>query len=264
MIKYLYSFLFIAFLASCSATRKAQKPIVADNTKEENPVAEMETMSTVLSKLNHIEYTTFSGKTDVDFTDAKGKKNSLDAKILIDKNNLIWISTTGPLGIEVARAMITKDSVKILNKLQREYITASIGYLQDQLGLPLDLATLQDLLVGNPVFLDKFSSSYTKKDNNLLISSQTRFFKNLITVLMPGYLMSHSLLTDVDASRNRTAALSYDGYKTAGSFSFPVQRNIVVDHKGKTQINLNYKSFNFNESLSTPFAVPSGYKRIIK
>jgi len=33
--------------------------------------------------------------------------------------------------------------------------------------------------------------------------------------------------------------------------------------KGKTDINLNYNTISFNEELSFPYSVPSGYKKII-
>lgn len=264
----LYSILLAAFiLASCSGAKKIQKPqqpVVTDSSIiAEKPVEETETISTVLAKINNINYTTFNGKADLDYTSAKGKKTSAEAKVQIEKGKLIWISAIGPFGIEVARGLITADSVKIINKLSKEYTAASITYLQDKLGLPLDLNTMQDLLVGNPIFLDKNNSSYTKDGSNIAVTSQTRFFQNLITVIMPGYLISQSKLTDVDANRNRSAILQYDDYKPVNNFNFSTSRHIAVDHKGKIDIQLNYKSYTFNQPLSVPFSVPGNYKKVL-
>lgn len=266
-MKYLSAIIFAAiFLASCSTTKKTQTtvPPAEPTTQEETKPAEMETMSSVLAKMNTLDYNTFSGKIDASYKDNKGKDYNFDVKLNMRKDELIWLSVTGPLGIEVARGLITKDSVKILNKLEKTYLTTSISYLQDKLGLPLDLATMQDLLIGNPVFIDKASSSYTKEGDNILISSQTRYFKNLLSVLMPGYLPSVSKLEDVDAARNRSAELTYGDYKVEGDKQFSQTRNIKVNYKTNIDIDLKYKSYTFNGTISNPFSVPSGYKRQVK
>jgi hypothetical protein len=45
------------------------------------------------------------------------------------KDSLIWISVNGALGIEGMRVLIDKDSVRILNKLDKEYQVRSLEYL---------------------------------------------------------------------------------------------------------------------------------------
>ena len=261
MKNFLYIALVIWFTASCSTIKKTQKSVSlpADTTIVGDPTVEPLSMSAVLSKLNRISYSTFSAKAEVDFTDGAGKKNNFDVKVNMFRDSLIWMSLTGPLSIEGARAIITRDSVKIINKLNREYLPRSIAYLQEKSGLPLDLATLQDLLIGNPIFIDKENSSYTKEGNAILISSQTRIFKNLLTALLPDYLPSQINLEDVDASRNRSAALQYGEYKFNDNIYFSTLRNIHVNYKTTLEVQLNYKSYSFNGAISTPFSVPKGY-----
>ncbi len=265
-MKHLSIILFtVTFLVSCSTARKTQKPLPPETVQEQpKPVDSAETMSSVLANLNNIEYNTFSGKIDASYKDNKGKDYNFDVKLNMQQNQLIWMSVTGPLSIEVARVLITKDSVKILNKIERKYTTASIDYLQTQLGLPLDLKTMQDLLIGNAVFIDKESSSYVKEGTQLLISSQTRYFKNLLTVAMPGYLPTISKMDDVDATRNRSAELAYADYEPEGNKQFSTTRNIKVNYKTNIEIDLKYKSYNFNGQISNPFSIPSGYKREVK
>lgn len=266
-MKHLSIILFATIIfASCGTTRKTQKAVPPAETQQEEvkPGDTMESMSSVLANLNTLDYKTFSGKIDVSYKDSKSKNYNFDVKLNMKKDELVWLSATGPLGIEVVRALITSDSVKILNKLEKTYTTSSISYLQDQIGLPVDLATMQDLLIGNPVFIDKESSSYVTEGNNLMVSSQTRYFRNLLTVMMPGYLPWISKLEDVDAARNRSAELTYADYKAQGDKQFSQTRKIKVNYKSNIDIDLEYKSYNFNGSVSTPFSVPSGYKRVIK
>lgn len=262
-MRYLPLIFFIAItLTSCSTQRKTQAP--PGQSPDTAVAVTMETMSSVLNNMNAIDYNTFSGKIDVSYKDNKGKNYNFDVKLNMKKDELVWLSATGPLGIEVVRALITKDSVKILNKLEKTYTLSSIGFIQDQLGLPVDLATMQDLLIGNPVFIDKESSSYVMEGGNILISSQTRHFRNLLTLLMPGYLPMISKLEDVDAARNRSAELTYSDYKPQGEKQFSETRKIKVKHKADIDLGLKYKSYTFNGTVSNPFSVPSGYKKLFK
>ncbi|MCD2426225.1 DUF4292 domain-containing protein [Niabella pedocola] len=273
-MKYITSFAAaVLILASCNSAKRAQRtppPVPADSsvkvetastddTGNKKDTGALESISIVLGKLNHIDYTTFSGRAGVTYK-AKGDTKNFDIKLQIHKDSLIWASVIGPLGIEVARGVITQDSVRIINKLNKQYISSSYVYLQEQLGLPLDLGTLQDLLVGNPVFIDKTNSSYTKQDDTLQVTSRTRFFSNLLSAMLPDYLPAVSKLEDVDAGRNRSAELTYGSYEKVNNAQFPKARTIHVKYKTDIEIQLDYKSYTFNEALNTPFSVPKGYK----
>ena len=85
-------------------------------------------------------------------------------------------------------------------------------------GLPLDLRALQELIIGNPVFLDSNIVSYTRNGNSVSLLSIGDRFKNLVT-LIDG-VMHHSKLDDKDLSRNRTCDLSYDEYEDKKGVNF--------------------------------------------
>lgn len=248
----------ILFFTSCTAVKQVQQPPALPQEEAPSPSGEPETMSSVYSKLNRALYTTFSGKAAVDYTE-NNKTTSFDLKLNMYKDSLIWGSAIGPLSIEVIRILVTKDSVKILNRLSREYTARSISFLKDQTGLPLNLGAMQDLLIGNPVFLDSANSSYTREGPALQITSQDNHFKNILTVLMPGYLPSLSQLEDISNNDHYTAELKYDGYKTANNLRFSTIRNIKVQYKKPIAVSLNYKSYNFDTEISTPFSVPDRF-----
>src|SRR4026208_2558948 len=69
---------------------------------------------------HHISFNTFSGKIKVNFDDSRGKNNDFNAFIRIRKDSVIWVSINAALGIEAFRIMITPDSVKVLNKIDKE------------------------------------------------------------------------------------------------------------------------------------------------
>jgi Domain of unknown function (DUF4292) len=207
-------------------------------------------------KAQEISFTTFSAKMDVDYVGGDGKKENVNATLRMYKDSVIWIAVTGLFGIEGLRAMITKDSIRIINKLDKIYTGRSVAYVQEVTGLPLDLCSLQELLIGNPVFLDSNIVSYTRSVNSVSFLSIGEGFKNLIT-LTEG-ILRHCKLDDVDISRNRTCDLSYDDYEDKRGRNFSAKR-ITVSEKSKLDIKLDFKSYNFNETLSFPFSVPKSY-----
>jgi hypothetical protein len=209
---------------------------------------------------NRIDFNTFSAKIDVDYSDGEGKKYDVNAHIRMKKDSVIWISITAIFGIEGLRAYITPDSVKLLNKQDKIYTARSVEYLQEVTALPLDLPTLQDLLLGNPVFLDSNIVSYSRMAETTTLLSIGDFFKNLFSIDGTTLALKSSKLDDVDELRNRTCFLTYEAYENKKGVNFAAKRQITVTEKKKLDIKLNFKQYEFNETLSFPFSIPKNYK----
>ena len=210
---------------------------------------------------NRIEFETFSAKINTDYEGSDGKKYDVNVFIRMKKDSLIWISVNGALGIEGMRVLINRDSVRILNKLDKEYQVRSLEYLTEVAALPLDLRTVQELIIGNPVFLDTNIVSYSTDGNNISLLSEGQWFRHLISMNNNDHLVLHSKLDDVDILRNRTCFLTYAEYETDKGAKFSTSRTISVTEKNKLDVKLNFKQYAFNETLSYPFSVPKNYKR---
>jgi len=259
------------FIYSCRSTRKIQTAIatkkdtttapevVVDHSHEDSMAFISENYRTVLN--NHIDFTTFSAKIDVNYEDADGKKYDVNAHLRMYKDSVIWVSITAILGIEGLRAYITADSVKLLDKQNKVYIARSVSYLQEVTELPLDLHSLQELLIGNPVFLDSNILSYNKTAGSISFQSNGAFFKNLFTIGETDKLVQSSKLDDLDEQRSRTCYLTYYDYENKKGINFPTKREINVSEKKKLDIKLNFKQYDFNETLSFPFSIPKNYSR---
>ncbi len=259
-------------LFSCRSAKNIQKTVVvkdttaavvilppADHAKEDSIAFIKEVYKGVQN--NYINFTTFSGKIEVDYEDADGKKYNVNAHVRMYKDSVIWLSVTAILGIEGMRIYITKDSVKLQDKQNKIYTAKSITFLQELTALPLDLSTLQDLLLGNPVFLDSNISAYTKADGLVTIQSKGTFFKNLFTITEVNKLTQTSMLDDLDTERKRTCYLTYADYEKKDEISFSAKRSINVVDKKKLGIKMDFKQFEFNEKLSFPFNVPKNYTK---
>lgn len=268
MIRFAAFIMMIGVLLSCRSARNIQTAIAKKDTTAEVAVSKVDTAQLIKAALsgldsNRVNYKTFTSKMDVDYRDSKDKNYNVNATLRMLRDSAIWVSINAVLGIEAMRVLITKDSVFLLDKLNKTYLARSVDYLQEVTALPLNLSTLQDLLVGNPVFLDSNIVSYAAAGDNSTINlvSIGRRFKNLLTIDAGERLILHSKLDDVDISRSRTADLSYNDYENKRGKLFSTKRRISVAEKNKLDISLNFKQYDFDEEVSFPFSIPRNYKR---
>lgn len=270
MTKYIFCIFFVAIATlnySCKTTKNINKVIAKKDTVitvVQSGADSIAAINNVVKnfKTNYINFKTFSAKIKVDYDDSKGKKQDVTANVRIIKDSAIWISLTATfLNIEAFRVLIKKDSVILLNKLEKEVQYRSLDYLQDVTEIPFDYYTVQDLLVGNPVFMDSTIATFKKTDDIILMSTIGKYFKHLLTISTDNYLLQHSKLDDVDLTRNRTADITYTDYENKNGINFSTYREVTVSEKNRLDIKMNYKSYEFNKDLSVSFNIPKNYKR---
>jgi len=268
-----FSFIIFSFLiTSCRGPKKLQTAINKRDTTEvvvvvsPNNTAHDDSMQYIRAARNaiisqKIDFTTFNAKIEVDYSGGDGKKYNVNAVFRMYKDSIIWISVNALLGIEAIRMVVTKDSVRLVNKLDKVYTARSVSYLQEVTALPLDLSTLQDLIIGNPVYLDSNIVSYERSGEELSLLSLGTVFRHFITLHSDDKKIQHSKLDDVDILRNRTCDLVYDKYETKKGVRFSTKRQITVSDKTKLDVKLDFKNYDFNETLSFPFSVPKNYDK---
>lgn len=256
------------FVTSCRSTKKIQSAInkkdtsalvITSQSTADSILLVKRTVDTLKSK--YIDFKTFAAKIKVEYEDSKGKQPNVTAYVHIIKDSVVWVSMYATIfNIEAFRVLINKDSVFLVDKINKEVQLRSLDYLQEITGIPFDFKTLQDLLVGNPVFMSDSIVSYRRTDDRILLASLGQSFKHLITLDKNGVLL-HSKLDDVDITKNRTADITYDEYDNKTGPNFSTFREITVSEKNKLDIRLNFKQFEFNKDLSVSFSIPKNYKR---
>jgi len=271
-MKILSFFLFIMLIAfSCKPVRKVHtldKAFSKRDTIQTVMIAEVPKVDSqaiihdMLRKVykNKIDFTTFKAKIKVLYEGPETSQNAI-AYLKMKKDSIILIQLVGPLGIVGLEAKITKDSIVLINKLDKYVQCRSINYVQEVTQIPFDFNTLQDLIVGNPTYLDSNVVSYKPTDNHLIILMVGTLFKNLITLDSKDFKPLHSKLDDVDIQRNRTCDITYSNYDIKGDLQFSTYRSISVAEKNKLDINLDFKQYSFNEPLIFNFNIPKNYKK---
>ncbi len=259
----------VAVISSCRTTKKVINGIIAQ--KDTVVVSRIDTLNTqpngiateTINKLqaNYIDFKTFSAKIKVESQDSKGKNPDITAVLRMVKDSAIWISLSATfLNVEVFRLYVTPDSVVLLDKREKTVQYRGLDYLQEVTQIPLDFKTLQDLLIGNPIFFNGNTATYRSSETYILANDAGSYFKTLLTLNPADASLIHIKLDDVDVSRSRTADITFDGYNKYGEINFATKRDITIVEKSKMQIDMDFKQFEFNKELSVDFNVPKNYQ----
>ena len=204
-----------------------------------------------------LTFNTFSGKARTSL-DLAGNKNDCTLNIRIANNKKIWVSITALLGIEVARAVITPDSIKIINRLQGVYIKKPFSYIYAYSNRQINYNMLQALLIGNavPAFLND-SATLSTANNAITVSG------NLEDIIYRLMLDSSSKVMQTSLNSQEQGVslqVSNSNLIPAGTQRLPSQIDIVsVAKDKKIQVNLHYVKVDLNQPQDYPFTIPADY-----
>ncbi len=258
-------------ITSCRSTRKIQTAITKKDTTVVVVVPEIDRKVDSTKYIQQVfqavqnnrisNFRSMTAKVKVDYRGSDGKKLDFTANVRVQKDSAIWIIVNTIIG-EALRAMVTRDSVKVLYKMDKIVQLRSIEYLQEVTKIPFSFKEMQDLFMGNPIYLDSNIVSYKNEEKTVSLMSVGALFKHFLTVYKNDYVPQHSKLDDVDVIRARTCDITYGDYEVKSGINFAKYRKIVVSEKSKLEIELQFKQFDFiNEQLSFPFPILKNYKR---
>lgn len=283
--KLFISLLLTAIMFSCKPSRKLQKTqeavsktyssssvVTKENKITDSTTTTSDSATTIIDSAslikdvynkvisNKIDFNTFNAKVKVAYSDKDGGDDAT-AFVRVKKDSLIWMSLRGPLGIEGFRVLVSPDSVKLLNLLKKTVEYRSIDFLQQVSGLPLNFSALQDILVGNPVFIDSNIQSYTSDSNRSQILMTGKIFKHLAIFNNNDYKIVESKLNDINHI-NRACDIIYGGYENGAGGLFSTERKISLNDESKLDISLNFKQYSFNQPVTFPFNISDNYRRL--
>ena len=134
-----------SMLSACKTQQKATAPVVTDIKPMVN-----KSVQELQDKLDSASF-------DLNYLTAKAavvviqdsNEISFNISYRSKKDSVIWISVSPLLGIEVARLMITADSVKMLDKIHNRYEVTSFESINKMLQMKVNFEIVQALLYGN-------------------------------------------------------------------------------------------------------------------
>jgi len=140
--------LFIPFLFAC----KRKEVVVSQEPLKERSQA---FLTRHIDK-NKFEFEWLGMKLDAQYTSGD-EQQGFKATVRMRNDSAVSVSVSPALGIEVLRLLVDKDSLKMVSDIpgDRYVFLGSVNQLSEVAKIDLDLSTLQDLLVGNPIGLSR-------------------------------------------------------------------------------------------------------------
>lgn len=187
------------------------------------------------------------------------------ANFRIHKNDKIWFSVSPGFGIEVARGLVTQDSLYLINKLQKEYYAFSFQELSQRVGVKLEYNILQATLLGEPAKPISTQNKIRREAEETIVLQEegpytvANYFSNQTLKLI-------KVLLQEDKSPN-ALHITYDDFKNEDGRVIPFNSNLSATYQKQnamqtTQVAFNHQKAEFSSSpLSFPFNIPDNYVR---
>jgi hypothetical protein len=224
---------------------------------------------------NDLHYKWLSAKfsATVEFND---KRNSFSGLLRIQNDSIIWVSVTPVLGIEAVRIYITHDSVKFINRIDKNYLAGNYDYVNNWLGTDFDFEMIESLLAGNDLIyydIDKFKARIDNREyklstvNRRKIKKYIRKSKENLQVLLQDiwldpetFKISHTNLRELKESRKLD--VTYSDFRGVSNQIAPNKLTFVVEDKNPIKITIKYSRITIDEPLSFPFRIPAEYEKM--
>ena len=235
-------YLFCIVFASSCVTKN-----VAEINLSVSPKNAKELIARVNSKNKSPGWLALKGK--ISLILEKDNEVSLGISIRVRKDSLIWASVTAPFGIELFRAVLTKDSVYYINRTNKTYFVKPIAHISKIIKTDIAFIEIQEMIMANPKVVKK-KYSFDKTNDDFLLSTQ-----DYIYTISKSYRIRQGVLIYKENS------LMYTYSNFSFENDFPEQLELIVKSSSENVYNLklNYSKVVFDQQQRMPFKIPSSY-----
>jgi hypothetical protein len=271
------------FATSCKHKKKIQKvqpEIVISDTAVGRCRLDFKSSKTLSRhvKENEFDFVWINAKANVE-SNVDGKEESFDIRVRIRKDSAMLISIQYLLGLEVAKILITKDSVKMVNYIQKNYFKGDINFINEVLNADLDFNMLQAVLFGNSAEFyeddDLKLKPVTDRENchYLLSTERKRRLKKLqtgenelkkalqiLTLNPENYKIIKNEFSD--PATNRTFVARYKNFTQKDSVYAPYHVDIDIVAEKKANIKIEYVRIEKNTPQKLSINIPPKYDAI--
>ena len=255
---------FIVFIFSLSGCKSSKKVAVSERGSEK-------TQKEFFTQMQEqaFQFETLTARLNVDL-DLPGNTMSSRVDLKMIKDSAFQLSVVPFLGIEVFRAEISVDSVKILDRMNKRYVAENYANLKGQTPIEFNFYNLQALLT-NQLFLPgqkeikpKQYSRFQLTQEGSAAEIQVKDAIGLLYTFMADGEEKILSTRVTDSSEHYALQWNYLSFRqTEGQF-FPMKMDIQLQKDGVSQggIVLNFSRMQTNVPVKMDFSIPSKYTRI--
>lgn len=250
------------YLTACGTSRKVTEK--SDTTNAENATEAYKRQ--VVSNFQTTQFLTAKTSLELQF----GTKSfSLGGSLKMKRDDVIILSLTF-LGMEVGRMQFTEDAVLIVDKINKQYVSATYSQASFLQKAELDFHSLQSLF-WNEIFvpgthdlnsaLAKFSVASSGDHTLLNLTSAPKLDYAFLTITAEA-LLNRTTVTPKNISDTQALVCKYDDFVKFDGKKFPSRINISF-YGGKKELGLDIQlsGLSTNSSWETRTKVPSSYKQ---
>lgn len=270
-VRLLSILLAMLWMSSCKVVQKAEEPKIKDPKKvEDRSAPDLQQ----LIRQNAFKAGTISAKASVK-TEGGQQGGSFNITMRMHTDSMIWISVSPLLGIEVARLLISKDSVKFLDRLNNKYSITDFQFLSQLLDVNLDYEIVQGILTGNLFAYkkNKFNSVYVEDSCYILSTMSKRKLKRSLEdvditkpVVQDVWVEDSTYrvmkLSIEDLRVQKSLLTEYYDFRTTDGGLFPFRSSTLVKSGQQIRIDIEYSRISVNTDLEFPFTIPQGYEKM--
>jgi len=260
----------LLLFSSCKTTKKlVDIPSVQVKLKGADVV---QVFDSVLA--HQFEFSYLAAKATVDYTDKSGETQSFDVNMRMRRDSAIWISITPLLGIEVARVIIDRDSLMIMDRVHKTFMARSYSYLEEMLKTTVTFEMIQAVVSGNYFpyqKADKIRSVYEEEPYVILSTLNKRRVKRVLEEKDPSKPVIQDFWIDgnfriakskiTDDRLDRWVEATYKNFTEVGGRLFPNNLVVTISSSSPTIIKIAYNKLTPEETFTMPFTVPEKYER---
>ncbi len=281
-LKIVLPFLLFAITAiSCKSKKNLSKKnaVTVVDTSSEKCKMDFKTGKSLSKLMNDSElnFRYASAKFSCELT-LDSEEHSFSVSVRCRKDSVIWLSIS-KLGIDAARILITKDTVKFTMGLtEKKYFVGDFSYINQMLHADLDYDMLQALLFGNSAdFQDEDDKLKPGRDKNncqyFLSTIRRRHVRRIAngsetpsesyqTMWLDPETFKITTLEFTDIQTKRKFSSSYSNFKSVDKYLAPFKLVYTITAEKNIKANISYGRININESQTFPFKIPPSYERI--
>jgi hypothetical protein len=203
------------------------------------------------------------------------QSNSFSINLRMQTDSVIWISISPLLGIEVFRAVITRDSVKYIDRLNNRFALTDFNYLNDLMQVNVDFDIIQGVLTGNLFAYrkNKFNSVYLEDGHYILSTLSKRKLKRSLEdidiskpIVQDMWVEStHYRITKLsieDHRAQKSLLTNYSDHRHVEGGLFPFRSQTQIKAGQPVKIDIEYSKLNVNTNPDFPFSIPASYERV--
>lgn len=268
------------FFTDCKRKKELEKtPVSTSDTSGGRCRLDFKSARTLIRHIteNEFKYDWLSGKAEVQSL-VDGKEENLDIKLTMKKDSAILVSIRYILGLEVAKVLITKDSVKLVNYINKTYFKGDMNYINEILNADLDFDVVQAVLFGNSAeFHDDEArlKSVTDRQNCHYILGTER--RRRLRKIAHGQLEPRKSLQTMtldpnnfkiirneffDVETNRMFVASYDKFVAKDSIYAPRHVDIDIVAEKKVSLKIDYVRIEKGQPQKLSLNIPAKYDPI--